>query len=78
VTAARITLSTLLFVGTAFFCTARSSTFPLGHARSADVAPPEKACVSALTNLGSYGAWTEEMVAVLGNKQELKFSFYHP
>jgi TonB family protein len=35
------------------------------------------ACVSAITNRSPYGPWSDEMKAVLGEQQELTFSFYY-
>jgi hypothetical protein len=35
------------------------------------------ACVSGITNRAPYGAWTDEMKAVLGEQQELTFTFYY-
>lgn len=36
-----------------------------------------RSCVSAITSRAPYGAWTEDMVQVLGESQELTFSFYY-
>ncbi len=52
-------------------------------ARIVDVGPeaaPEQAaqsCVSAITARAPYGDWTDDMVGVLGDSQELTFSFYY-
>jgi hypothetical protein len=37
----------------------------------------EKACASAITARAPYGPWTDDMVAVLGEEQELTFVFYY-
>jgi hypothetical protein len=37
----------------------------------------QKYCVSAIANRGSYGKWTDDMVARMGPEQELKFTFYY-
>ncbi|HWL17227.1 MAG TPA: hypothetical protein VNR00_16585 [Opitutus sp.] len=37
----------------------------------------EKSCVSAITSRAPYGDWTEDMIAVLGEEQELTFNFYY-
>lgn len=37
----------------------------------------EKACTSAITARAPYGAWTDDMIAVLGDSQELAFTFYY-
>jgi hypothetical protein len=37
----------------------------------------QKYCVSAITDRGSYGKWTDDMVAMMGTEQELTFSFYY-
>ena len=34
-------------------------------------------CVSAITNTAPYGEWSEDMIAVLGDSQELTFRFYY-
>ncbi|HMD61662.1 MAG TPA: hypothetical protein VKG78_09530 [Opitutaceae bacterium] len=34
-------------------------------------------CVSAITNTAPYGDWSDDMIAVLGNSQELTFIFYY-
>jgi hypothetical protein len=34
-------------------------------------------CVSAITLTAPYGDWTDDMIAVLGNSQELTFRFYY-
>ena len=36
-----------------------------------------RACVQAITNRAPYGEWTEDMKAVLGDEQELVFTFYY-
>jgi hypothetical protein len=36
-----------------------------------------RACVSAITSRAPYGNWTDDMVQVLGESQELTFSFYY-
>ena len=35
------------------------------------------ACVSAITDRAPYGAWTEDMKTMLGEKQEMTFTFYY-
>jgi hypothetical protein len=37
----------------------------------------QKYCVSAITDRGSYGKWTDDMVAMMGSDQELTFTFYY-
>jgi len=37
----------------------------------------EKACTSAITSRAPYGPWTDDMIAVLGDSQELTFTFYY-
>ena len=37
----------------------------------------EKACTSAITARAPYGPWTEDMIAVLGESQELTFTFFY-
>lgn len=37
----------------------------------------ESACLSAIIDRAPYGAWTDDMKAVLGEQQELTFSFYY-
>jgi hypothetical protein len=34
-------------------------------------------CVSAITNTAPYGEWPDDMIAVLGDSQELTFRFYY-
>jgi hypothetical protein len=34
-----------------------------------------KPCIAAITRRAPYSAWTAEMVALLGEKQEMTFSF---
>ncbi len=36
-----------------------------------------RACVSAITERAPYGDWTDDMVSVLGEQQELTFTFYY-
>ena len=36
-----------------------------------------RACVSAIAGRAPYGAWTEGMKAVLGEQQEMTFTFYY-
>lgn len=36
-----------------------------------------RACVSAITMRAPYGDWTDDMVAVLGDQQEMTFRFYY-
>ncbi len=35
------------------------------------------ACVSAITDRSPYGAWSDDMVSVLGEEQEVTFTFYY-
>lgn len=35
------------------------------------------ACLSALTNRSPYGEWTKEMIATLGDSQEMTFTFFY-
>jgi hypothetical protein len=37
----------------------------------------KQACESAITNPSPYGKWTDEMIAVLGDQQEMTFVFYY-
>jgi hypothetical protein len=34
-------------------------------------------CVSAITDRAPYGKWTDDMVAMLGDSQEMTFTFYY-
>jgi len=34
-------------------------------------------CVSAITNTAPYGDWSDDMIAVLGNSQDLTFKFFY-
>ncbi|MDF9833322.1 hypothetical protein M2103_001545 [Ereboglobus sp. PH5-5] len=34
-------------------------------------------CISAITDRAPYGKWTDDMVAILGEKQEMTFTFYY-
>ena len=36
-----------------------------------------KACTSAITARAPYGDWTDDMIAVLGESQEMTFTFYY-
>lgn len=36
-----------------------------------------RACVSAITDRAPYGPWTDDMRAVLGDRQEMTFTFYY-
>jgi hypothetical protein len=40
-------------------------------------APAIDACVSGIANPAPYGPWTEDMIAVLGDEQEITFTFYY-
>jgi hypothetical protein len=35
------------------------------------------ACLSAITNRSPYGEWTAQMIATLGNQQDMTFTFYY-
>jgi hypothetical protein len=37
----------------------------------------KQSCLSAITLTAPYGDWTDDMIAVLGNSQELTFQFYY-
>lgn len=37
----------------------------------------EKACTSAITLRAPYGPWTDDMIALLGESQEMTFAFYY-
>jgi hypothetical protein len=37
----------------------------------------KQSCLSAITLTAPYGDWTDDMIAVLGNSQELSFRFYY-
>lgn len=37
----------------------------------------KEACVSAITARSPYGKWSDDMIAVLGNSQEMTFTFYY-
>jgi len=37
----------------------------------------EHACTSAITSRSPYGPWTDDMIAVLGESQEMTFMFYY-
>ena len=37
----------------------------------------ERACMSAITDRAPYGEWTDDMKAVLGEEQEMAFTFYY-
>ena len=39
--------------------------------------PAARACVNAITERSPYGPWTDDMKAVLGERQEMTFSFYY-
>jgi len=40
-------------------------------------AQAEGGCVAAITSPSPYGAWSDDMVAVLGQEQEMTFAFYY-
>jgi len=48
----------------------------VGHKPDGD-APSTECCVSAITIPAPYGPWTEDMISVLGNEQEMTFTFYY-
>ena len=37
----------------------------------------KSSCLAAITNTAPYGDWTDDMIAILGNSQELTFRFYY-
>jgi len=37
----------------------------------------KQACISAITSRAPYGEWTDDMVALLGEQQEMTFTFYY-
>jgi hypothetical protein len=39
--------------------------------------PAARACVNAITERSPYGPWTDDMKAMLGEQQEMTFSFYY-
>jgi hypothetical protein len=47
------------------------------HSESTAGTQAERACISAITARAPYGKWTEDMVAVLGQSQEMTFTFYY-
>jgi hypothetical protein len=36
-----------------------------------------RACMSAITDRSPYGKWTDDMIAVLGEQQEMTFKFFY-
>jgi hypothetical protein len=47
------------------------------HSESSAGTQAERACISAITARSPYGKWTEDMVAMLGQSQEMTFTFYY-
>ncbi|PTY04866.1 hypothetical protein DB347_19395 [Opitutaceae bacterium EW11] len=47
------------------------------HSESTAGTQAERACISAITARSPYGKWTEDMIAVLGQSQEMTFTFYY-
>ena len=39
--------------------------------------PAARVCINSITDRAPYGPWTDDMKAVLGEKQEMTFSFYY-
>ncbi len=39
--------------------------------------PAKRSCIGAITDRSPYGEWTEDMVTLLGETQELTFTFYY-
>ena len=37
----------------------------------------KQSCITAITMTAPYGDWTDDMIAVLGNSQDLTFRFYY-
>ncbi len=37
----------------------------------------KEACISAITARSPYGKWSDDMIAVLGDSQEMTFTFYY-
>jgi hypothetical protein len=37
----------------------------------------KQSCLSAITLTAPYGQWTDDMIAILGNSQEMTFRFYY-
>jgi hypothetical protein len=37
----------------------------------------QKYCVSAITDRGSYGKWSDDMIKMMGTEQQLTFTFYY-
>jgi hypothetical protein len=37
----------------------------------------ETICVTSITSRAPYGKWTDDMVAMLGETQEIEFKFYY-
>lgn len=47
------------------------------HSESSAGTQAERACISAITARSPYGKWTDDMIAVLGQSQEMTFTFYY-
>jgi hypothetical protein len=37
----------------------------------------QKYCVSAITDRGSYGKWSDDMIKMMGTEQQMTFTFYY-
>jgi len=37
----------------------------------------KESCISAITLTAPYGDWTDDMIAILGNSQEMAIKFYY-
>ncbi len=49
----------------------------LGVTSESGAEQAKQACVSAITARSPFGEWTDDMIAILGDDQELTFSFYY-
>ncbi len=47
------------------------------HSESTGGKQSERACITAITARSPYGKWTEDMIAVLGQSQEMTFTFHY-
>jgi hypothetical protein len=73
----RITASPGTVVFVTFHLNSKGEVTGMINHKSDSEGPHVEACISAITTPAPYGPWTDDMIAMLGNDQEMTFGFYY-
>ena len=65
------------FVAVKFILDSRGDIARIVEVDNKSTEQGSRSCVSAITNRARYGDWTDDMKAVLGEQQEMTFTFYY-